>query len=115
MYNKSGVCFRIALVSSTLTALLFVSGCVSEKIEPAYIPRVAASDNGQGIVTLSWQTKTGYDYQIYIRDDTAQLWRPMANSKIYHGTGGTIYVELTHDPKEPTPWYSVRAKTTADR
>lgn len=107
MVNKRLKVFVPALLAGVLIA---VSGCVSKKIEPEYIPRVATSDNGKGTVTLSWKTRVGYKYQIYVRDDSANLWVPLKNGKIYRGSGKTISVEIRHNTRKPLPWYSVRAR-----
>lgn len=90
--------------------LLFSTGCVSKKIEPAYVPVVSSSQNSDGIVTLSWESKTGYEYRILIRDINTGEWSPVKGSGVYRGTGETIIVRDQQNPNNPLPWYSVSPK-----
>ena len=87
--------------------LLCSTGCVSKKIEPADIPRVSSSRNSKGIVTLSWESKVGFQYRLLIRDMDTGKWAPVAGSGVYQGTGKTITVQDRQNPKKPLPWYSV--------
>jgi len=91
-----------------LGVMLWGAGCVSKKIEPADIPRVATSQNSAGVVTLSWESKKGYRYHLLIRDMKTGEWTPVAGSKIFEGTGETITVQDQQNPNKPLPWYSVR-------
>lgn len=88
--------------------LLCSTGCVSKKVEPADIPRVSSSQNGTGIVTLSWESKVGFEYRLLMRDMDTGKWIPVAGSGVYEGTGKTITVQDQQNPKKPLPWYSVR-------
>jgi len=94
--------------------MLCGSGCVSKKIEPEDIPRVATSQNSSGVVTLSWESKKGYRYRLLIRDMKSGEWRPVAGSKVYEGTGETITVQDQQNPNKPLPWYSVRPEKMAN-
>ena len=93
--------------------LLCNTGCVSKKIEPADIPRVSSSQNSKGIVSLSWESKKGYNYRLLIRDMKTGEWNPVAGSDVYEGTGGIITVEDQQNPDKPMPWYSVRPEKVA--
>ena len=95
----AGVLLGVGLLCST--------GCVSKKIEPADIPRVSSSQNSTGIVTLSWESKKGYNYRLLIRDMKTGEWKPVAGSDLYEGTGETITVQDQQNPNKPMPWYSV--------
>ncbi len=93
--------------------LLCSTGCVSKKIEPADIPRVTTSRNNAGLVTLSWESKGGYNYRLMIRDMNTGAWSPVAGSDVYKGTGETITVQDRQNPNKPLPWYSVRPEKIA--
>ena len=93
--------------------LLCNIGCVSKKIEPADIPRVSSSQNSAGVVTLSWASKTGYQYRLMIRDMKTGEWTPVAGSEVYKGRGETITVQDQQNPHKPMPWYSVRPEKVA--
>ena len=93
--------------------LMCSTGCVSKKIEPADIPRVASSQNGKGVVTLSWESKIGYRYRLMIRDMKTGEWKPVAASDVYEGTGEITTVQDQQNPNKPLPWYSARPEKIA--
>ena len=88
--------------------LLMSSGCVSKSIDPADIPRVSTSQNSSGLVTLSWESKVGYEYRLLVRDMNTGKWSPVAGADVYKGTGETITVQDQQNPRNPLPWYSVK-------
>lgn len=88
-------------------------GCVSKTIEPADIPRVSTSQNSQGVVTLSWASKKGYNYRLLVLDLKTREWKPVAGSSVYEGTGDMITVQDQQNPNKPLPWYSVRPEKIA--
>ena len=96
-----------------IALLLCSTGCVSEKIEPADIPRVSTSQNSKGVVTLSWASKKGYTYRLMIRDMSTGEWSPVPGAGVFQGTGDIITVQDQQNPNKPLPWYSVRPKKTA--
>jgi hypothetical protein len=98
-------CVAVVLLG---VGLLSSTGCVSKKIEPADIPRVTTARNNAGIVTLSWESKKGYNYRLMIRNMNTGEWSPVKDSEVYKGTGETITVQERQNPNEPLPWYSVR-------
>ena len=103
---------RHGLVLGWVVGSLLLAGCVSEEIQPEYIPRVSTSQNAKGMVTLSWPSRVGYTYWIYVRNEQTQIWEPLKGAKVYVGTGDMISVEDQQTPGKPLPWYSVRAKPT---
>ena len=108
-----GTAYPVRLMSGVTAVLLGVglwcsAGCVSKKIQPADIPRVSSSQNSQGIVTLTWESKIGYRYRLMIRDMKTGQWTPVEGSEVYEGTGDTITVQDRQNPNKPLPWYSVR-------
>lgn len=107
---RSGSGVAVILLS---IGLLCSTGCVSEKIEPADIPRVSTSQNSKGVVSLSWASKKGYNYRLMIRDMKTGEWSPVPGSDVYKGTGEIITVQDQQNPKKPLPWYSVRPEKIA--
>ena len=83
--------------------LLLAAGCVSQKIEPAYIPRVSTAQNNQGMVTISWPSRIGYTYRLSA-EDQGQVY---VDRKEYIGTGEDIVVEFMRDPSKKLPDYRV--------
>lgn len=103
-----------AAIVLLVVGLLCSTGCVSEMIEPADIPRVSTSRNSKGIVTLSWASKPGYRYRLLVRDMKTGEWKPVAGLDLYEGTGDTITVQDRQNPNTPLPWYSVRPEKIAN-
>ncbi len=99
-------CHGVAVILAGI--MLLGSGCVSKEIKPEDIPRVATSQNSAGVVTLSWESKTGYQYRLLVRNMKTGEWTPVAGSKVYEGTGETITVQDKQNPNKPLPWYSVK-------
>jgi hypothetical protein len=83
--------------------LLMSGGCVSQKIEPEYIPRVSTTQNNQGMVTISWPSRVGYTYRLSA-EDQGQV---HVDRKEYMGTGDVIEVEFMRDPSKRLPDYRV--------
>jgi len=81
-----------------------VCGCVSETIEPEYIPRVTVTQNVQGVVSISWPSRIGYTYQL-VAEDQGKVYE---DQKRYTGTGDIIVVEFKRDPTKPLPDYRVQ-------
>jgi hypothetical protein len=106
MYPARLGCAAAVLLFSI--GILCGSGCVSEKVEPADIPRVSTSQNSKGLVTLSWASKKGYTYRLMIRDMSTGEWSPVPGSDVFKGTGEIITVQDQQNPNKPLPWYSVR-------
>lgn len=92
--------------------LLCSNGCVSKKIEPADIPRISTSQNSEGVVTLSWASKKGYSYRLFILDMKTREWKPVEGADLFEGTGEIITVQDQQKPGKELPWYSVRPEIT---
>ena len=106
-----GVAFpvRTSYAASVLLlsiGLLCSTGCVSEKIEPADIPRVSTAQNSKGVVSLSWASKKGYNYRLMIRDMKTGEWTPVPGVDVFKGTGEIITVQDQQNPNKPLAWYS---------
>ncbi len=94
----------VLLASASLT----LAGCVSKTIEPMYIPNVAASQNHDGLVTISWPSRTGYNYRLVARDQG----KTILDKKVYRGTGQTITVQFMRKSDRPLPNYTVKPEKT---
>jgi len=101
---------RLRLAAGMAVGLVLSAGCVRQTIEPEYHPRVSTSQNSDGLVTLSWETRVGYDYSLFVVNPETREWQPLKGSKVYPGTGESITVTDRRNPRQPLPWYSVRAQ-----
>lgn len=99
----SGIKPRCVLASVLSGISLLGFGCVEKKIDPAYIPKVATTQNNEGVITISWPSRKGYNYRLCAREKEQLI----VDQKVYKGTGDTIYVEFKRDPEKPLPDYSV--------
>lgn len=88
-----------------------LAGCVSHTIEPAYIPNVATSQNHEGLTTISWPSRKGYNYRLAVRSGREVIY----DKKVYQGTGETIVVQFKLDPSKPLPDYVVKPEKVDDR
>ncbi len=91
-----------------VSLLLTLTGCVSETIEPEYIPNVSAVQNSQGLVTISWPSRVGYNYRLVARQKSNVTF----DKRVYPGTGEEIVVQFKRDPRKPLPDYTVQPEKT---
>lgn len=91
--------------------ILLVTGCVSKVIDAPSVP-VATTQNSEGVVTLSWESKVGYGYHLVARDMASR--KMVIDSKLYRGTGKVITVQFKRDPNKPLPEYSARPEKLSD-
>lgn len=105
---------RLKILGPALLAgiMLTVSGCVSKRIDQGYVP-VATTQNSEGLVTLSWPSRKGYNYRLVARD--YQKHEMAVSKKVYPGTGGTITIQFKRDPKEALPDYSARPEKVSGK
>ncbi len=94
---------KITLAALFGSVALMISGCVKEHIEPAYIPNVSTTQNSDGLVTICWQSRKGYNYRLCACEQE----RVVVNQKVYRGTGQEIVVQFKRDVRKPLPDYSV--------
>lgn len=100
---------RFCMVGVALgIVLLGAVGCVTKTIEPEYIPRVSTAMSSDGTVSLSWPSRDGYDYRIYILNPETRAWVPLKGVDVIRGTGEVITIQDRQNPRKPLPWYSVR-------
>jgi hypothetical protein len=86
-----------------LGALLGLTSCVSEVVEPEYFPKTAVSQNHAGLTTISWPSLKGYNYRLAVPDGGKLVY----DDKVYEGTGEDISVQFRLDPGKPLPDYKV--------
>lgn len=88
-----------------------LAGCVHKEYEPAYIPNVAATQNNEGLVTISWPSREGYNYRLVARTEG----KVIMDSKVYRGTGEDIVIQFMRDRSKPLPDYSVKPEKISKR
>ena len=86
-----------------LCALTGLTACVSEVVEPQYFPKTAISQNHEGLTTISWPSRKGYNYRLAVPDGGKLIY----DQKVYEGTGEDISVQFRLDPGKPLPDYKV--------
>jgi hypothetical protein len=92
----------IARLFLLCTAFGLVS-CVSRTVEPAYFPKVATSQNHEGITTISWPSREGFNYRLAVKEAGKVIY----DKKVYRGTGEDIVLQFRLDPGRPLPDYAV--------
>ena len=97
MKNIHKICFVLLMA-------FFIAGCVSQKMETLYPPRVATARNAKGEVTLTWPSVKGYNYRLV----AFSKGKPFYDDKVYRGTGEDIVVKFNLDPSKPLPEYAVK-------
>lgn len=107
----SGVKMKHALAAAVTGFSLLGAGCVEKNIEPAYIPKVSSTQNNEGVVSISWPSRKGYNYRLSAQDETGKL---IVDKKVYKGTGDIIDVEFKRDPQKPLPDYRVIPEKLTD-
>ena len=83
--------FRLPLFVSVLVLL---SGCVSKPVEvevgkPA-LPPLMIAQNGDGDVTIAWESEPGYLYSIYYQPTADADWKVLRKAHRMPGTGQTL-------------------------
>lgn len=99
------------LWGALVACLVATTGCVSKKIEPLYVPPVTVSMDGEGMVTLSWDSLPGYNYRLVAvdLDDNGNVMKTELARDVHRGTGEPIVVRFKSDRTTRTlPEYSVR-------
>jgi hypothetical protein len=61
----------------------------------------------EDMVTLSWESKPGYVYRLYKKNDR-NLWDRVEAAPDYRGTGDTMYISLNVRKGRELPLYAVR-------
>lgn len=81
-------------------------GCASTAPVPEYvfIPNVTATQNHQGLVTISWPSRKNSVYRLVAWDGR----NVVPDRKTYRGTGEDLVVQFKRDPSKPFPEYKVQ-------
>ena len=109
MYNPNEM-MKSAFLYLLMIGVLGSAGCVREIIEPEHSPRVTTSQNGEGLVTVSWKSNPAYDYILHAMDPDSHQWNPVKGATWHRGTGEVITVQDKRNPRETIPWYSVHSR-----
>ena len=97
--------FRSLLI---ITTFAFMSGCVSAPVEKEYTPpRLMIAQNGDGDVTIAWESDPEYMYTIYYQAKDAGDWIPLKKAQRVPGTGQTLTVYDRVNPNQPLRRYRV--------
>jgi hypothetical protein len=89
-------------------AFFLAAGCVTKTIEPEYNPRVFTVQDNDGKVTISWSSRSDYNYRVFIKNPETQMLEPLPGMDLISGTGEIISVYDKRRRKQPLPWYRVR-------
>ena len=105
MTNKYLGGFRCAWAGAVfLGAVFLLSGCVSEPVEPMYIPKLAVAQSSNGTVVISWPSKVGYRYRLFACKENGKA---VAYEKPFIGTGDIIEFKFAWKSDRPLPMYSI--------
>lgn len=77
---------------SMAVATLFISGCVSERLEPEHTPQLSVVQDSEGWVTMGLETKVGYDYSIMYLDPKERIWKQLKGYDKIKGTGELVQI-----------------------
>lgn len=100
--------FRSFLFVSVLGLL---SGCVSKPVEaedgkPA-LPLLMIAQNGDGDVTIEWESRPGFFYTIYYQVAADTDWKVLRKARRMPGTGQTLTAYDRVNPNRPLRRYRV--------
>ena len=100
--------FRIVLFS----LCILLAGCASSPEAEQPPPRLIYADDGDGHVTLEWESMPGYVYTIYSQAEAGTDWVALETATRIPGTGGKLDAYDRVDPNKPTPRYRVLPEKT---
>ncbi|MBN2685203.1 MAG: hypothetical protein JXR40_07975 [Pontiellaceae bacterium] len=99
--------FSVVFSGCVFVGAIIFSGCIREVIEPMYIPTVSASRGRDGIATVSWPSRVGYRYRLFVTTPNGQKGPVEKYGETFMGTGQNIEISFATNPNEPLPVYSV--------
>ena len=88
-------------------SLFFLSGCVSKVVEDNHPPAVMIAQNSDGVVSIAWDSKLGYDYTLYYQEASGGDWRILGRYKNLSGTGKTMNAQDRVNPRKKSRRYRV--------
>ncbi|MBN2704738.1 MAG: hypothetical protein JXR23_11060 [Pontiellaceae bacterium] len=107
MKTKSRRWVSVVFSGCIFAGVLAFSGCVRTVIEPMYIPTVSASRGKDGIVTVSWPSRVGYRYRLFVTTPNGEKGPVERYGETFTGTGENIEISFVTNPNEPLRVYSV--------
>jgi hypothetical protein len=90
-----------------LAAGCMLAGCMSETIqsEEPKAPLLMIAQNGDGDVTLEWESDADHSYTIFFQPKADADWIGLDNANRLPGSGGTMTVYHHVNPNRPAGRY----------
>ncbi len=94
-----------------VSVLVLLSGCVSKPMgadqgKPS-LPPLMIAQNGDGDVTIEWESEPGYVYTIYYQPAVDADWKVLRKADRVPGTGQRLTAYDRVDPNRPLRRYRV--------
>lgn len=89
---------------------LLLAGCASEPEKEYKPPRLMIAQNGDGDVTLQWESEPGYVYTIFYQSSSDADWQGLKNAFRVPGTGQALTVYDHVNPNRPPRSYRILAE-----
>jgi len=97
--------FRSLLLIPMLVLLL---GCVTKPMEEdIHAPPLMIAQNGDGQVTIIWDSEPGYVYTIYYQDTADADWKVLRTVNRVRGTGQELTANDLVNPNKPLRRYRI--------
>lgn len=90
--------------------LALLPGCVSKPVEQkkeAALPLLMIAQNGDGDVTIEWESEPGCFYTIYYQPSTDADWKVLRKANRLPGTGRRLTAYDRVNPNQPLRRYRV--------
>lgn len=84
-----------------------LAGCASKPEEEYKPPRLMIAQNGDGDVTLQWESEPGYVYTIFFQASPKADWQGMKKAFRLPGTGQPMTVYDHVNPNRPARSYRI--------
>ncbi|MEN7972492.1 MAG: hypothetical protein ABFR47_01520 [Verrucomicrobiota bacterium] len=97
-----------------LASVFLFSGCISkpsanDENKPV-LPPLLIAQNGDGDVTIEWESETGYAYTIYYQVSADADWKVLRKASRVSGTGERLAVYDRVSPSRPPRRYRILAE-----
>lgn len=98
--------------SILLTAIcILMAGCVSKPTEvEIHAPSLMIAQNGDGEVTIAWESEPDYLYSIYYQSSPNADWKVLRTANRVRGTGQTLTAHDLVNPNKALRRYRVLAE-----
>ena len=100
-------------ISLTIICILML-GCVSKPAEvKIHAPSLMIAQNGDGEVTIAWESEPDYLYTIYYQSSPRADWKVLRTADRVRGTGQMLTVSDRVNPNKALRRYRVLAEKQA--